>query len=124
MKVPQVTIYAKSAGVEIGPYEKRSEGRPPEGRIALRFFRMESGAAAIRFVAEPAEGFELYRKIHKVFRDGGRRREPPVRRERGGRHPADSIASSGAARWASPFRCSGGGGDQRPGERRALPARR
>jgi len=72
MKVPQVTIYAKSAGVEIGPYEKRSEGRPPEGRIALRFFRMESGAAAIRFVAEPAEGFELYRKIHKVFRDGGK----------------------------------------------------
>jgi hypothetical protein len=72
MKVPQVTIYAKSAGVEIGPYEKRSEGRPPEGRIALRFFRMESGSAAIRFVAEPAEGFELYRKIHKVFRDGGK----------------------------------------------------
>jgi hypothetical protein len=72
MKVPQVTIYAKSAGVEIGPYEKRSDGRPPEGRIALRFFRMESGSAAIRFVAEPAEGFELYRKIHKVFRDGGK----------------------------------------------------
>jgi len=72
MKVPQVTIYARSAGVEIGPYEKRSEGRPPEGRIVLRFFRMESGSAAIRFVAEPAEGYELYRKIHKVFRDGGK----------------------------------------------------
>ena len=72
MKNPQVTIYAKSAGLEIGPYEKRSAGRPTEGRIGLRFFRMESGAASIRFVAEPAEGFELYRKIHKVFRDGGK----------------------------------------------------
>lgn len=72
MKVPQVTVYARNAGVEIGPYEKRGEGRPMEGRIVLRFFRMEGGSAAIRFVAEPAEGFELYRKIHKVFRDGGK----------------------------------------------------
>jgi len=72
MKVAQVTVYARNAGVEIGPYEKRGEGRPLEGRIVLRFFRMESGAASIRFVAEPAEGFELYRKIHKVFRDGGK----------------------------------------------------
>lgn len=71
-KAPQVTVYARSAGVEIGPYEKRSEGRPAEGRIVLRFFRMESGTASIRFVAEPAEGFELYRKMQKVFRDGGR----------------------------------------------------
>jgi len=70
MRVPQVTVYARSAGVEIGPYERRGEGRPTEGRIVLRFFRMESGAAAIRFV--PAEGFELCRKIHKVFRDGGK----------------------------------------------------
>jgi len=72
MKVPQTTIYAKSAGVEISPYEKRGEGRPTEGRISLRFFRMKSGAAAIRFVAEPAEGFELFRRIHKIFRDGGK----------------------------------------------------
>ena len=72
MKVPQTTIYAKSAGVEIAPHEKRSDGRPAEGRIALRFFRMESGAAALRFLAEPAEGYELYRKIGKVFRDGGK----------------------------------------------------
>ena len=72
MKQPQVTIYAKSAGVEIGPFEKRSDGRAAEGRIALRFFRMESGAAALRFLAEPAEGYELYRKIGKVFRDGGK----------------------------------------------------
>jgi hypothetical protein len=72
MKVPQTTIYAKSAGVEIAPHEKRSDGRPAEGRIALRFFRMESGSAAIRFVAEPAEGFELYCKIRKVFAEGGK----------------------------------------------------
>jgi hypothetical protein len=72
MKVSQTTIYAKSAGVEIAPHEKRSAGRPAEGRIALRFFRMESGSSAIRFVAEPAEAFELYRKIHKISREGGR----------------------------------------------------
>jgi hypothetical protein len=72
MRVPQTTIYAKSAGVEIAPHEKRGTGRPAEGRIALRFFRMESGASSIRFVAEPAEAFELYRKIHKVFREGGK----------------------------------------------------
>jgi hypothetical protein len=72
MKVPQTTIYAKSAGIEFAPHEKRGAGRPAEGRIALRFFRMESGASSIRFVAEPAEAFELYRKIHKVFREGGK----------------------------------------------------
>jgi hypothetical protein len=72
MRVPQTTIYAKSAGIEIAPHEKRGAGRPAEGRIALRFFRMESGSSAIRFVAEPAEAFELYRKINKVFREGGK----------------------------------------------------
>ena len=71
-RIPQVTIYAKQAGVAITPYEKRVEGRPAEGRIALRFFKLESGSTAIRFVAEPAEAFELYGKMHKVVRDGGK----------------------------------------------------
>jgi len=71
-KVPQVTIYAKQAGVAIAPYEKRSEGRPAEGRIALRFFKLESGSTAIRFIVEPAEAFELCGKMQKVVRDGGR----------------------------------------------------
>jgi hypothetical protein len=71
-KVPQVTIYAKQAGVAIAPYEKRSEGRPTEGRIALRFFKLESGSNAIRFVAEPAEAFELHGKMCKVFQSGGK----------------------------------------------------
>ena len=70
MKVPQFTMYTKSAGVEISPYEKRQEGKPREGRISLRFFRMESGAQQLRFVAEPAEGFELSRMINKVFLEG------------------------------------------------------
>jgi len=70
MKVPQFTMYTKSAGVEICPYEKRQEGKPREGRISLRFFRMESGAQQLRFVVEPAEGFELYRMINKVFLEG------------------------------------------------------
>ncbi len=43
MKVPQLTIYAKSAGVEITPHEKRQEGKAREGRIALRFFKRASG---------------------------------------------------------------------------------
>ncbi|MFA5517292.1 MAG: hypothetical protein WDA20_13510 [Desulfuromonadales bacterium] len=72
MKTPQSTIFAKASGLEIGPYEKRGSDRPTEGRIALRFFRLEGGTQAIRFVAEPAEGFELYYKINRVFREGGK----------------------------------------------------
>jgi hypothetical protein len=65
MKIPQITIYAKSSGVEIGPYEKRSEGKPKEGRVALRFFTMESPPRQVRFVVEPYEAFEISRKIAK-----------------------------------------------------------
>lgn len=71
-KIPQITIYARQSGISIGPHERRSEGRPAEGRIVLRFFRLESGSSSIRFIAEPAEAFELHNKMHKVFRDGGR----------------------------------------------------
>lgn len=70
-KVPQITIYARHAGVSISPHERRSEGRPREGRIVLRFFRLESGSNAIRFIIEPFEAFALYRKIHKIASDGG-----------------------------------------------------
>jgi hypothetical protein len=72
MKMPQCTIYTKSTGVEITPYEKRQEGKPREGRISLRFFKLESGAQQLRFVAEPWEGFELFRIINKVFKEGGK----------------------------------------------------
>ncbi len=72
MKVAQTTFYAKGTGVEIAPFEKRSEGRPTEGRIALRFFKMEGGATAIRFIAETAEAFDLFLKIGRVYREGGR----------------------------------------------------
>jgi hypothetical protein len=70
-KIPQITIYARQAGVSISPFERRSEGRATEGRIVLRFFRLESGSNAIRFIVEPFEAFALYDKIHKVVRDGG-----------------------------------------------------
>lgn len=70
-KIPQITIYARQAGVAITPFERRSEGRPTEGRIVLRFFRLESGSSAIRFIAEPAEAFALYGKTHRIVRDGG-----------------------------------------------------
>lgn len=72
MKMPQFTTYTKSSGVEISPYEKRQEGKPREGRISLRFFKLESGAQQLRFIAEPWEGFELCRMINKVFREGGK----------------------------------------------------
>jgi len=72
MRAPQITLYAKQAGVEIAPYEKRSEGRPAEGRVALRFFRFEGGEKALRFVVEPAEAFELYVRMRKVYTEGGK----------------------------------------------------
>jgi hypothetical protein len=72
MKQPRCIIYAKSAGLEISPYEKRHEGASREGRISLRFFTMENVSQQIRFVARPGEGFELYRMISKVFGEGGK----------------------------------------------------
>jgi hypothetical protein len=70
-RIPQITLYARHAGVAITPHERRSEGRPTEGRILLRFFRLESGSSAIRFIIEPAEAFALFGKIRKIARDGG-----------------------------------------------------
>jgi len=72
MKAPKFTIYARSTGMEIAPYEKRQEGKPREGRISLRFFRMEGGNPQLRFVAEPWEGFEISRMIDKVSLEGGK----------------------------------------------------
>lgn len=72
MKAPQHTIYAKNSGVEIASYEKKSPGKPAEGRIGLRFFTLEGKSRQIRFVAEPWEGFELCRRISKVCQEGGK----------------------------------------------------
>ena len=72
MRHQQCTIYAKNAGVEIAPYEKRHEGYGREGRISLRFFSMEDSGHQIRFVAQPGEGYALYRMINKVYQDGGK----------------------------------------------------
>jgi len=72
MRIPKFTIYAKESGVEIAPAEKKQQGKPDEGRISLRFFRLTSGAHQIRFVAEPWEGYDLYRKINAVQPDGGK----------------------------------------------------
>ena len=85
MKVPQFTMFAKSAGVEIGPFEKRQEGKAREGRILLRFFRMESGAQQLRFIAEPCECFEISRMISKVYREGGKKPLPISSRAAAGR---------------------------------------
>ena len=72
MRVPRFTIYAKESGVEISATEKRQQGKPEEGRIALRFFRLTSGAHQIRFVVEPWEAFELHRKILAVSGAAGK----------------------------------------------------
>jgi hypothetical protein len=72
MKKQQFVIYSKSTGVEIGPAEKRSDGRAAEGRVVVRFFKLEEGSAAIRFLVEPWEAFDLSRKIDQVYRNGGK----------------------------------------------------
>lgn len=72
MRKPQCVIYAKNSGVEIVPGEKRTDGRPAEGRVVLRFFRLEEGAGAIRFMLEPWESFDLSRKIDVVQQGGGK----------------------------------------------------
>lgn len=72
MKKQQCVIYSRNTGVEIGPGEKRSDGRPAEGRVVLRFFKLEEGAASIRFLVEPWEAFDLSEKIGRVHRDGGK----------------------------------------------------
>jgi hypothetical protein len=72
MRIPKFTVYAKESGVEISPAEKKQQGKPDEGRIALRFFKLATGSAQIRFLAEPWEAFELHRKIMTVQRGGGK----------------------------------------------------
>ena len=72
MRTPRFTIYAKESGVEISPTEKKQPGKPEEGRIALRFFRLTSGAHQIRFIIEPWEAFELQRRITAVQAAGGK----------------------------------------------------
>lgn len=72
MRMPKFTIYAKESGVEIAPCEKKQQGKPDEGRIALRFFKLAAGAHQIRFVIEPWEAFELHRFINAVQLDAGK----------------------------------------------------
>lgn len=72
MRTQKFTIYAKESGVEFSPSERRQPGKPDEGRIALRFFRLTSGAHQIRFVVEPWEAFDISRRIEAVASAGGK----------------------------------------------------
>jgi hypothetical protein len=73
MRIPRFTVYAKESGMEISGCEKKQQGKPDEGRIALRFFRLTSGSPhQIRFVIEPSEAFDLYRKINAVQLEAGK----------------------------------------------------
>ena len=72
MRTQKFTVYAKESGVEFSPSERRQPGKPDEGRIALRFFRLTSGAHQIRFVVEPWEAFDLSRRMESVAAAGGK----------------------------------------------------
>ncbi|WP_085812437.1 hypothetical protein [Geoanaerobacter pelophilus] len=72
MRMPRCTIYAKESGVEISPSERKQQGKPEEGRVAFRFFRLAAGAPQIRFVAEPWEAFEISRRMNQVQQEGGK----------------------------------------------------
>lgn len=72
MRIPKLTIFAKETGVEIGPGEKKQNGKPEEGRVAFRFFRLAAGQHHIRFVAEPKEAFEVSRRISELKDQAGK----------------------------------------------------
>ncbi|QWV95183.1 hypothetical protein KP004_08410 [Geomonas oryzisoli] len=72
MRTPKLTIFAKQTGVEIAPSEKKQNGKPQEGRVAFRFFRLATGQPHIRFVVEPCEAFEVSRKITQLQAAGGK----------------------------------------------------
>jgi hypothetical protein len=72
MKKSQYVVYSKSTGVEIGTGEKRSDARGAEGRVVLRFFRLEEGGSSLRFLVEPWEAFDLARKMVRVHERGGK----------------------------------------------------
>lgn len=95
MKKQKYVIYSKNTGVEIGPGEKRSEGKPAEGRVILRFFKLAEGAASIRFMVEPWESFELSRKIKSVCRNNGK--EKLTHRFEGGE--GEVVTTLSVERW-------------------------
>jgi hypothetical protein len=70
MRTQKFTIYAKESGVEIAPTEKKQQGKPDEGRIALRFFRLATGAQQIRFLVEPWQAFDLCKKMEALSEGG------------------------------------------------------
>ena len=126
MKKPQCVFYAKNSGVEVAPSERRSDGRPAEGRVVLRFFRLEEGAAAIRFMMEPWESFDLSRKIGLVQEGGGK--EKLTHRFEGNDGEVLTtltVGKVGAQRQVRlrHLRAAGQGGDQRAAGRRPFPVR-
>ena len=72
MKKSQYVVYSKNSGVEIGTGEKRSDARGTEGRVVLRFFRLEEGGSSLRFLVEPWEAHDLSRKMVRVHEQGGK----------------------------------------------------
>lgn len=68
------TICAKDSGLEIfgGEKEKEEGSGLKTGRIFLRFFKFEKGGKSLRFMLEPFEAYDLWEKIIKVSRQGGK----------------------------------------------------
>lgn len=72
MRTPRFTVYAKESGMEISPTEKKQQGKPDEGRIALRFFKMAQGSPQLRFLVEPWQAFDLSLKMTQLNLQGGK----------------------------------------------------
>lgn len=101
------TIYAKSRGseisqgVEVCEWEKRKD--KIEGRVSLRFFISDNSKEVVRFVADPAEAYDLYFKINKVARSAVACKEQTlphksIKEERGGKK-TEMITSVTIEKW-------------------------
>lgn len=70
-----LALYSQKAGVEVSG-EVKENGKKKEGYVQLRFFLLESPTdtklTQIKFVCEPWECYDLFLKMNKVFRDGGK----------------------------------------------------
>jgi len=79
-RIPQSPF--TQAGRVRSPPMRSAPRAPAEGRIALRFFRLESGSTSLRFVVEPPS-FELAARCTRWSATRQRESQPPVRRRDG-----------------------------------------
>jgi ribosomal protein L21E len=71
------TLYSQKTGLDITAEVKESKDKKTRsGMVQLRFFHLqaptEGKTTQIKFNLEPWEAYDLFLKIGKVFRDGGK----------------------------------------------------